>query len=179
MEKKLKRIDFKTGRFTSNGHEYFVNPESMCFDRVVKFLGWMPQVQTGRSLMELSQIIIDIRKKLSSGNDMMASYVDAYQEALNAELAIIKHNDDWEEANIDLHLDFCALFINRLNEDELVYDVKLMEKKKEDWKTDMNIFDFFLLAKLQQPKYKRILQDLDSQKLSPDQLKELIKSKEK
>lgn len=158
---KVKSIDIQKGSFESNGTKYYFDSDGMCYDRMVKFVSMLPEVGYGLTYLDVSDHLkkqIDILRK---GNSMAANYVDALEHTLNFSKRIKKSNNEtYFLDNIDLYLDFCCLFINTEEEDTTVWKKPIMDKKKEDWKKDMNMEDFFLLAKLQVPGFKQLSKEL-------------------
>lgn len=170
----VQRIDFDKKRFVANGKEYFIQPELLSYDRLVVFNSFIPELAFNASIADIKAFADDIVKTLSDGNDMAKNYTSAFDKALNFSRAI--KVTDWNsffDAHMDQHLRFCALFCNTINEDATKYSKSVIDKKIEDFTTDIAIKDFFFLAITQLPNFKDRLNEFYTEN------KSLIESKSK
>lgn len=159
---KLNDIDFKNKCFTANGKLYKFDYDGICYDRLVEFIKLLPIVAVGKSHLELMTFISGIFKQMTSGgDDFKATYFDISNKLFNYKKSFEGINsEDFLTANIDTILRFCALVCNTEGEDATKYNAALIDRKVEDFKVDMNIMDFFFLAKKLVPGYVQRLSDL-------------------
>jgi len=166
---KVNRIDLASKSFVSNGTKYYIDVDSICYDRLVIFLSLIPELSYGLTVEEMQSNVVDILKflrgqKSSENSDKINIHTivfDTTQAVINLSSQLNQvQGEDFFKSTIEQHLNFCTLFVNTQNEDTTVYSAPVMERKKSDWKKDMNMYDFFLLAKMQLPNYKKVLQEL-------------------
>lgn len=166
---KPQKIDLAGKTFVSNGNTYYIDTDSICYDRLVRFLSAIPTLAYGLTIDNMQTHVADILKFLrgqkTNGADEKVNIhtiiFDTTQAVQNLYSTLKMAQDtDFFEATIEQHLDFCTLFVNKEGEDCTVYNKGVMERKKADWKTDMDMYSFFLLAKVQLPRYKEVLQEL-------------------
>lgn len=161
--KKPNKINFKEGHFTSCGVKYTVVSESMAYERIVRFIQFIPVLSNGMAFKDFQTHIKKQLQILKSGNNLADNYVKTVEHTLNLFNQIKDANDeDFFQINIDQHLEFCALFCIEEGEDMTVYDKTIMDRKITNWKKDMDLYDFFFLTKTQLPGYKELLEELYS-----------------
>ncbi len=159
---KLNDIDFKNKCFTSQGKIFKFDYDGICYDRLVEFIRLLPVVAVGKSHLELMTYLSNIFKQLTSGgDDFKATYFKISNELFNYTKSFEGANsEDFLNANIDTILKFCALVCNTDDEDNTKYNAAAIDRKIEGWKADMNILDFFFLAKKLVPEYVQKFRDL-------------------
>lgn len=163
--KKTNRIDFENNCFTSCGIEYAIYATSMSHPRLREFLRLMPTVSIGMSYMDLIGFISNIFTKLTSGgDDFKATYFEVTNLIFNWKKSFQNHNSEkFLDENLDNILRFCALVCVAKGENCLVLSESVIQNKIDNWKKDMNMFDFFLLSKKLVPKLQQLYQDMQSQ----------------
>lgn len=167
---KLKKIDFESGRFESCGVQYTIDVGGMCYDRMVKFLEWMPYVAIGMNGMDLMLFIKQCFDKLTSGGeDFKKSFFEVSQMMFNMIQTADKSTEEEHLLkNLDYYLKFCALFVVTDDEDMTVFNAKHNERKIENWKKDMDMVDFFFLAKKRVPFLQATLKEIYEQTNQPE-----------
>lgn len=158
-----KIIDFDKGvdTFVSNGNKYFVQLDRMAYEPFTQFIARSPEISYGITIMDVQRKVTDLLKTLSAGNDLGKNYVDTHQKLINLQNSLKGANsEEYFAKTMDLHLEFCALFVHREGEDTTKYDPTLNAAKIEDWKKDMDMMSFFLLARLALPGFKEMYQEL-------------------
>lgn len=154
------RIDFDKMTFSSNDHQYYIDLDTLSYARMMKFMEWTPTLAFDSSFSDIKNFAKDLIQTISSGNDLGKNYFDVSTKIVNFyDRVKVTNEEKFFEQILELHLDFCALFTNRINEDTNVYHEPTMIQKKNDWKKDMNMLDFFLLARLQLPSFRATLRE--------------------
>lgn len=166
----LRSIDFSKGRaeVVSCGVTYKENIQGLGYERMVKFLEQMPYIGIGMSQMDLMLFVKQCFEKLTSGgDDFKKSYFEVTQMMHNMMKTADESNDyNFLEKNLDRILDFCALFMVRPGEDISVYDELEIEIKRNNWKKDCVMEDFFFLAKKRIPFLQATLKEIHQQNLT-------------
>lgn len=166
---KVKSFTFTDTSFISNDVEYFIDTDSMCYERLKRFNALIPSLAYGIGWDVINERIADCIKfargqKSSVPKNEINNHTimyDVTNELINLYDAMSKVTlDDVGEDLIELHLDFCCLFINTETEDTTQWNKAVMDRKKANWKKDMDMYSFFLFAKMQIPKYKGLLKEL-------------------
>lgn len=153
--RKPNKIDFDSKSFESCGTKYFIDLGSLCFERYVRFMSMLPSLSTSMTHEDHTRTYLEIKKALLSGNELGVNYVKAANIATNAHDQMANLDPlEFHENRVDIYLDFCALFCVTYGEDCTVYNKSVMDRKKENWKKDMDMLDFFLLASSQLTQYK-------------------------
>lgn len=153
-----KKINLQKGVFESNGRFFFINVEAIGYARLKRYAELLPVITYGRKYTEFAQMIHNLRMKMTSGGeDFKKTYFDVALELTNWDQYLLDNSGTYYDNAIDDTLRFCALFCVTKDEDMTVVDDIHMESKITDWKKDMHIPDFFLLAKQFAPKYKDLL----------------------
>ena len=159
--KQPKRINIEKGVFESNGTFYYIYLDPMGFKRIKRFYEMIPAIAYGRKYTDLLAFIHGLKNKmLSGGDDFKKTFFDVATDLTNWDNYLIDNGGDFVEAHIDDTLRFCALFIVTKDEDMTELDDRVIEKKIADWKTDMAMDDFFLLARSQTPRFSELLATL-------------------
>lgn len=157
---KPKKIDPASGKFRSCGVDYYIDTEAMGYERIVRFSELIPVIAFGRKYLELVNFIHDLRMRMiSGGDDFKKTYFDVATELTNFD-QYLKENAATNPAPlIDDVLRFCALFCVTKDEDMSVVNDRIQEDKITAWKKDMDMHSFFLLARLQVPRYRELYPD--------------------
>jgi hypothetical protein len=134
--KKLKEIDLNDLKFTANGKEYFVEP----------------QVSAERfAMMQELEIELGFGIKYKTLFDGLGEAYKLLNDGRNADAAVHIHQLQEGIAGLETRdyviMQYCACFINTMDEDRRVYDEKIMLEKIEDWnKEGITYQSFFPLA---------------------------------
>ena len=134
---KLKRIDFKKKTFIANGNEYHYS-DALSIDRYEQF--------------EKLQILLGYNMDYDKLYLQLSELYNFLNKSEFVKSAVITYNLlDATKRKIDnkIHpaLQICALFVNRKDENEKVFDAKVMEEKIKDWREEgYAMADFFSLA---------------------------------
>ncbi len=151
-KREVKKIDLKTGRFSTKDHNYTIL-DSFPISRYRAFRKLQPRLIFGLDAHSLF-------KNCERGFNYCNS---TKPEPANA--AIIFHNimngikDVDDDSREDAALLICALIIVRDNEDIGSYDEKLSIEKIRDWeKEGFSIDDFFQLALISIPNFKKVFE---------------------
>lgn len=163
---KLNKIDFENNTFISCGTKYYINTDALGYERLLKFIEWLPVVAVGKSHLDLMTLIGGIFKELTTGgDDFKKSYFNASMKCMNYAKSFEGANSQsFLDTNLEVILKFCALVCNTEHEDETVFSKTVTEKKIDHWKKDMNMLDFFFLAKKLVPQYQQRLIELQPKK---------------
>lgn len=158
----LNRIDFQNKCFTSCGKKYYINADALGYERLLKFIEWLPVVAVGKSHLDLMTLISGIFKELTTGgDDFKKSYFNASLKCMNYAKSFEGANSEsFLNTNLETILRFCALVCNTENEDVTKFSEGVISRKVEDFKKDMNMLDFFFLAKKLVPMYQEKLIEL-------------------
>lgn len=166
MEHKLtgpqpKPINIEKGVFESCGVFYFINTEAMAFDRIKRFAELLPVIVYGRKYHDLAMFIHDLRIRMTSGgDDFKKTFFDVATSLTNWDQYLLDNTMDGPSSHIDDILRFCALFCVTKDEDMTKLNDVLIEEKITNWKKDMDMMSFFLLSRLQVPRYRELLEVL-------------------
>lgn len=157
----MNRIDFNNGSFRSGGKIYKIDTEVIGYERLVIFLDLLPVVAIGKSHLDIMTLVSNIFKSMTSGNE---SWKKTYWEVSNMTLNVMKamegaNTETFLKDNLDKILHFCALFCIEENEDVSAYNKPYIDRKVESFKKDVNIWDFFFLAKKLVPLYLQRLEE--------------------
>ena len=156
-----KPINLEKGVFESCQEFYYINTEAMGFERLKRFSELMPVIIWGKNYMDLGMFVHSMRVKMTSGgDDFKKTYFDVATELTNWDQYLLDNGSTFSESYIDDVLRFCALFCVTKNEDMTKINDVEMELKVANWKKDMDILSFFLLAKSQVSRYKELLEAL-------------------
>lgn len=154
----LKKIDIEKGVFRSCGVNYYIDTEAMGYERTVRFAEMIPVISYGRRYIQLVEFIHAMRVKMTSGgDDFKKTYFDVATELTNFDQYLLDNAGEYADKYIDDVLRFCALFCVTKDEDLTTINDRLIEDKIENWKKDMDMSSFFLLAKLRVPGYRETL----------------------
>jgi len=136
-----KQIDFSTGKFTANGHEYIIN-DYLTISRDVRFSNLVPKMAFGTDFKGIFKAFSDIYKMATTGESPLNALHKIALTSLNYMDAV----KNIGESNYPIYYELCALFINRVDEPETLTDGMIVEKIK-DWEAEgLRREDFFLLA---------------------------------
>lgn len=156
-----KKINLEKAVFESCGTFYYINLEAMGYARMKRFFELMPVVIYGRKYTDLVAFIHNLRMKMiSGGDDFKKTYFEVASELTSWDQYLLDNAGDYVDSYMDDTLRFCALFCVTKEEDLTAINDIDIEQKVKNWKTDMNLYDFFLLAKSQIPRYKETLTEL-------------------
>lgn len=160
-----KPINLEKGVFESCGTFYFIHLEGMCYLRLKRFAELLPVVVYGRKFTDFAMLIHSLRiKMMSGGDDFKKTFFDVATELTNWDQYLLDNAGTYYDNVIDDILRFCALFIVTKDEDLTTLNDVHTELKIENWKKDMNIPDFFLLAKQQVPRFKELVGKLSEER---------------
>lgn len=152
-----KKLDIPSGRIPAGGEMYHLT-YSLSTTRYVEYLKKLPKLTFNVTFAGMYDTLSKIYMVSSAGNDMIYAVQQARELSWN-QLEAIKRFDENEVIDV---IDFCALFINKSNEDiskfnQALHDEKCLALQNEGYDTE----DFFLLtAKLIQnfpDAYRKIL----------------------
>lgn len=158
-----KEIDVQSGQFVANGNTYFIQPEKITPYRFQVWQSMSLELSENATFSSLYDAFQNIFNASTQGNDMLSSNHKVAETSYNA---MQQMKDIRMSSNI--HLKFCALFINRDGEDVTRWDDALVEQKLNDWKKepfDMSVF--FSLAMSQVPGLIARLNDTSNQNWQP------------
>lgn len=137
-----KRIDFNSGRFTANGHEYIITP-FLTIGRDVRFTNLVPRMVFGADFKSMFDTLSKIQTYCTTGDSSLAAISKIHPLALNQMEAI----KNFKENGYPAYLELCALFINREGEDVRQITDDQVKQKIQDWEAEgIATDDFFLLA---------------------------------
>lgn len=155
----LNRINFETKSFKSGGKNYYIMDDQFGYQRLAKFLDMLPVIALGKTELDNISFLQTLFNRLTSGgDDFKKSYFEASNMLFNyLEQSKEVTNSDYLNRNIDYYLEFCTTFCCTKSEDLSKFDKALSKEKVDTWKKDMNILDFFFLAKKQVPKLQELL----------------------
>lgn len=159
-----KSINWEKGIFESCGVFYYVNIESMCFDRMKRFAELLPVIIYGRKYHDMAMFIHELRMRMTSGgDDFKKTFFEVSVQLTNWDQYLLDNAGEFTEAYMDDLLRFCALMIVTKDEDCTKLNDVLIEEKILNWKKDCNMMDFFFFAKVQTPRYQELLKTLSMQ----------------
>lgn len=139
---KFKRIDFKSGKFIANGKTYYIQ-DKLSIARHIQYEHQAPQVMYGMSTTRTQQSFTEIYNALGTGNSVMGSVQKAMEICINQLFAL----KSYDERPVPLVYRFCALFVNRADEDVTKWDENIAMDKINDWtKEGLVREDFFFLC---------------------------------
>lgn len=166
-----KVINPASGKFRSCGVDYYIDTQAMGYESIVRFTELVPVIAFGRKYLEIISFIHDLRMKMiAGGDDFKKTYFTVATELTNFNQYILDNGEKNPSAFIDDILRFCALFCVTKDEDLSVINDRDIEEKITAWKQDMDMHSFFLLARLQVPRYRETYPHFFNQ-----ELEELVK----
>lgn len=158
----LNKIDFDRKKFVSCGKTYHII-DNFGYKRLSVFLDKIPVIAMGKTALECTQAMATVFRMLTNGNDLMAAQFSAANYLYNfLESAKDTASNEYLFNNLDLYLEFCALFCVTPSEDVTQWNEEIAKQKIEDWKKDMNMMDFFFLAKKQVHMLPTLLLDIQN-----------------
>lgn len=147
--KKLKHIDFDSGKFEANGKIYYLESQ-LTIARYCEFQILEKELGMGMTLKEFYDGLMTQRQLLNQ-----TRFVDCavWTDKMILHCAKLKE----KEPTV---LKFCTLFCNIEDEDRNTWGNDLVVKKMEDWKqSGIDVKDFFVLALTLAPRYIEIYND--------------------
>lgn len=157
MANKLNKINFEEKTFESCGQQYVIT-EQFGYRRLSVFLDKMPIIGIGKSSLECIGALRTVFSLLTSGNDMLKSWFDASNYLKNfLDSARDTTSNEYLFNHLDEYLNFCALFCVTPDEDLTQWNEDIAKIKIQNWKKDMDMTDFFFLAKKQVPALPNLL----------------------
>ena len=169
--RKPTKIDFDSKEFTSCGVKYILHQDGMGYARASRFEQLVPEMLIGSTFPDHIGFLNTIYGKFRNANTD-GDRADAIMLLFN----VLKMGQDMlkgtRTTSNDIVLDFCALFFVTENEDLTIINEAHMVKKKDNWKQDMDLNDFFLFVALQfensimkfDPSYRLIREKLSKEK---------------
>lgn len=158
---KLKKIDFDKKRFESNEKQYIIT-DQFGYKRLSAFLDKVPVIALGKTSIEVVNAMRVVFNYLTSGNDIAKSLFDATNYLFNfLDSARDTTSNDYLLAHLDYYLEFCSIFCVTEDEDLTQWNEDIAKLKIDDWKKDMDMTDFFFLAKKQVPRLPNLLNELE------------------
>lgn len=163
MPKGLKRIKDGDTEFISNGKTYYILGDDFAgYKRLALFLEMLPVIGIGKTSMDLMNSIRTAFQIGTTGEQLLKSHFEQNQYLFNVmQGANDTNSPEHFYGNLDLYLEFCSLFCVTENEDLTSWSKAQAKRKIADWQKDMNMLDFFLLAKKRVPWLPQILLDID------------------
>lgn len=142
----LKRIDFQTGKFQSNGNNYYLAPLELGYKRLVPFSQRQSEVMHGVKIEDAVKFIYGVYTEMKEGEE--GNYKESYLKVFEKLSEFCKLLEGYNiervaELNMEKYYEYCTYFILREDEDINTFDPRIAEQKIEDWKTDMYPKDFF------------------------------------
>jgi len=139
---KLKHIDMSVAKFEANGHTYYIQSE-LSLQRYVEYLKLSNEITFNTDFDGMFSTLNKIFEAVSKGNDLLDAIRKARELSYNQINAIV----DFTNRDHPTVLRFCALFINREDEEIHKYDDRMIDLKVTDWTEEgLDIGDFFYLA---------------------------------
>ena len=140
-----KKIDLTKPSFISNGTKYYLYEETMGYIRASRFEELIPLVVYGASFQNIIGMIIKAHDLAREANSDGARH-DLIKYLANMGKMGTDFLKGKKTCSVDIVMDFCCLFFVTEDEDCTIIDERIMDKKKEDWKKDVHVDDFFLFA---------------------------------
>lgn len=135
-KRKLKKLQITDKEFVANGVTYFIEPE-ISADRFSKMQELEIELTYGMNYKKLFDKHTELRDNLNKMN-----LVDSCVIVDNLQKGIA----DIEERRMPI-LEYCACFINSIDEDRRVYDEKVVSEKIENWLDEgFDYMSFFAVA---------------------------------
>jgi len=136
---KLKRIDMSQPKFQANGHTYYIQ-SNLSLERYVEYLKLSNELAFNTDFEGVFKTLKQVHAAVTSGNDVLSAIQKTTELTYNQMNAIV----DFANRDHPTVLRFCALFINREDEEIHTYDERLIDP---DWTEEgLAIDDFFYLA---------------------------------
>lgn len=142
----LKRINFETGKFESNGKKYYIAPLEMGYNRLVPFSQRQSEVMHGVKIEDAIKFIYNVYTEMKKGEEgnYKQSFLNAFEELSEFCKNLEGYNPEKiAQQSYEKYYEYCTYFILREDEDINSFDPRIAEQKIEDWKTDIYPKDFF------------------------------------
>lgn len=137
------RIDFKTGRFKANGHEYYI-ADYLPVGRDLRYSLMVPKLSFGSDFRSIFEMISKHYKLATDGDSPLKALHEIAISSMNALDGIKRLN---EKDRYPIYYELCALFVNRMDEDPATITDSQIQEKIQDWeKEGIPREDFFALA---------------------------------
>jgi hypothetical protein len=137
------RIDFKTGKFTANGHQYYI-ADYLPVGRDLQYTMMVPKLSFGADFKGIFELITKHYRLATEGESPLRAIHEIAVSSMNALDGIKRLN---EKDRYPVYYELCALFINREDEDPATISESQIQEKIQDWKTEgIPREDFFVLA---------------------------------
>lgn len=138
------RINFETGRFTANGHEYYI-ADYLPVGRDLKYSMLVPQLSFGADFQGIFAMLAKFYKLSTEWEVPGKALHQIATDSRNAMEAVKRAGED--KGRVPVYYELCALFINRIDENPAEIDESTVNTKINDWvKEGIPREDFFLLA---------------------------------
>lgn len=136
------RIDFTTGKFKANGHDYYIS-NVIPVGRDLIYTKLVPQLAFGTDFAGIMGFARDIYNHATTGESPLGALHKIATSAINFMDAV----KNIGENGYPLYYHMAAIFINRVGEDPTILTEEMINEKIQDWeKEGIPREDFFLLA---------------------------------
>ncbi len=136
------RIDFKSGTFVANGHDYYI-ADFITVGRDVRYTNLIPKMAFGMDFKGIMDFARQVYTNSTGGNDALTACFKNATLSMNMMDSIKNMN----ESGFPIYYELAAIFINRKDEDITVLTDQMVKEKIQDWeKAGIPREDFFRVA---------------------------------